>query len=882
MIRIIQQALLLGTVSTLALLAAPAAAQQGQPTSNQEKPPADPGQDSDIVVTGTRASAQKAVAIKRRATQIIDTVSASEIGQLPDFNAGDALKRVAGVNTLLYQGEPRFIIVRGFNQTYNAIQIDGFSLASTDVNQGSGVANGRQISMEVLPSNIAAHIDVIKSALPANDGNFIGGLTNFVTASAFDFKKPTFTAGFKGGLSLDSKGNGGNHFGAQAEVAAATRFGANRDFGIYLSGTYWKRQINVPQYEAGGTRNWYDAAGRVTTPFGGTGFAVPSQRLYYNYQNERSRIGLQGRIDYRPGGSISASVSSYYFRQTERSFRNDLNASVQGSSLNTGQTATSGTLTNVTQTVQLGRFIWTRQVYGTYGTVNVDLGGGWRVDAGASWSHSNVDNPQTFDAFAQTGLQFTYDTGGRTPTFTAVNPTNAGDLTRYAPTVHREERYGLDEDRYDLRLNIGFNDRAEDRGFGVMFGARLLIDDQDLTLTRTNYTGLTYNLAAAVNGTLCGFLCDTPVPLIDPAKVDGLFAANRATATAAIDLAGQAGGTYGTRESVLAGFFQAQYRSDRLFVAAGVRVERTQNSSRSTQATNGVYAPISGGQVYTNILPSLSVMFDTSDSSKLRFGASQSIGRPGFGQSSLRGPVLNTLGNPPTLTTSNPALKPRSAINLDLGHDWYLDNGKGILTIAVFHKWIKDDIFTTGALQTVPGVAVPVLVTQPRNTTSQVRVYGVEAGFSHDLNFLPAPLDGFGVSANATLTRAAFPLTLSDGSIRVFSSLPQQSNRIYNASVYYDKGGVHGRFAWTHTGMLWDDRFPNLTPAGLYANRFQAPMNNFDLQLSYDIKPGITLSFDALNLTGQGVELRYGLNQELLQSKWKLPTQILFGARIKL
>ncbi len=110
------------------------------------------------------------------------------------------------------------MIVRGFNQTYNDLLIDGFSLASTDINLGQSAAGGRQISMEVLPSNLASHIDVVKSALPSNDANFIGGLTNFVTASAFDFKRATLTASVKGGAALDSKGNGGKPFRRQAKL----------------------------------------------------------------------------------------------------------------------------------------------------------------------------------------------------------------------------------------------------------------------------------------------------------------------------------------------------------------------------------------------------------------------------------------------------------------------------------------------------------------------------------------------------------------------------------------------------------------------------------------------------------------------------------------
>lgn len=815
--------------------------------------PAAASDGADIVVTGMRASNQKAVRIKRTSDQIIDTVSASEIGQLPDFNAGDAVKRVTGVNTLLYQGEPRFVIVRGFNQTYNDLLIDGFSLASTDINLGQSSAGGRQISMEVLPSNLASHIDVVKSALPSNDANFIGGLTNFTTASAFDFKRATLTASVKGGAALDSKSNGGNHFGGQAEIAGTTQFGPDRQFGLYLSATYWKRQINVPQVETGGTRNWYTAAGTLTTPYGGTGYAVPSQRLYYNYQNERERLGLQGRFDWKPNDAVSAFVSTYYFDQSERSFRNDLNAAVQSSATVANQTATTGTLSNVTQTAQLGRYCWQRDVYGVYSRAEGDLGNGWRSDVGASWSHSRVDNPQTVDAFAQTRLQYAYDTSGKVPLFAPVNATAAGNLALYPANLHRDERYRLNEDRYDLQANLGYNARSEDRGFGAVAGARFTVIRQGVSLARTNYTGLPYTLASAASGTLCGFVCDTPIPTIDPGKVDSLFAAARPGATATIDTAAQAGGTYRTQEEVAAGFLQVQYRSDALFVAGGVRFEHTEAGSNSTQATNGVYRPVSASNSYTNVLPSISAVLNTSDASKLRMGASMTVSRPSFGASSLRGGVLNTISNPPTLTTGNPDLKPRRATNLDIGHDWYVDNGRGIISVAAYYKWIKDDIFTFGMLETVPGVGVPVLVTQARNTDRTVRAYGVEFGASYDLNFLPAPLDGFAVSGNASFGRAYFPITLSDRSVRIFDNLPNQPARIFNAALSYDKGAAHGRLAWNHLSRLWDDRFPNFTPTGFYANRFQQSTNNVDLQLSYDVTPGFTVSFDALNLTKQGI-----------------------------
>lgn len=869
---ILPRALLLATTG-LGLI--PAAAWAGDDAAQS-------GASTDIVVTGTRASVAKATQIKRAANQIIDTVSASEIGQLPDFNAGDALRRVTGVNTLTYQGEPRFVIVRGFNQGYNDVLVDGFSLAATDINMGMTTTNGRQISMEVLPANLASHIDVIKSATPETEGNFIGGLVNFVTPSAFDFAKPTLSLSVKGGEALDSKANGGNHFGGQAEVAGATRFGSDQQFGLYLSGTYWRRDINVPQEETGSTRNWYTNAGTVTTPYGGNGYAVPANRIYYNYRNKRERFGSQGRLDWH-GESAKAYIASYYFNQRENSTRYTTNAAVAATATDSNQTATSGTLSNVTQTQQLGRYLWKRQVYGLYGRGDVELGGGWNADLGASWSHSSVNNPQIADSFAQSNMAFNYDTSGIAPTFTAVNAANAANASLYKTTSRTMETYSLSSNRYDVQANIARNVGAQDRGFGIKAGARFSGTRQGVGYYGTTWSGLGYTLADVTNGSgICGYQCDTPIPMISGGAADSKFAQYAASATASVNTASNAGGTFKISEDIWAGYLQGQWRSDRLLVVGGVRLEQTRFASSSTQATNGAYAPVSASKSYFDALPSVNVIFNTTENSKLRLGASMSVARPAYSAAALHGGVLNTTSSTPTLSTGNPDLAPRRARNLDIAQEFYFDHGQGLFAVSGFYKWIENEIYSYGAYQTIAGVSTPVLVTQARNATGLTRAYGLEVSASHDLSFLPAPFDGFGVSANATFARAHVPITLSDGSVRVMNNLAEQPGRIINASLYYDKGRVHGRLAWNHLGRLWDDRYPNLTPSGFYANRIQQPTNNLDFQISYDVTRRFTVSFDAQNLTAQGMSYRYGASQELLQSAFKLPTQILFGAKVKL
>ncbi|MFY8060904.1 MAG: hypothetical protein ACOVMK_05110 [Arenimonas sp.] len=36
-----------------------------------------------------------------------------------------------------------------------------------------------------------------------------------------------------------------------------------------------------------------------------------------------------------------------------------------------------------------------------------------------------------------------------------------------------------------------------------------------------------------------------------------------------------------------------------------------------------------------------------------------------------------------------------------MGHEWYFDKGRSMLSVAVFHKNIKDEIFRFGETQTI-------------------------------------------------------------------------------------------------------------------------------------------------------------------------------------
>ena len=58
-----------------------------------------------VVVSGIRASAQSSVAVKKNAMEVVDAITAEDIGKLPDTNVAETITRIPGVQGYRYGGE---------------------------------------------------------------------------------------------------------------------------------------------------------------------------------------------------------------------------------------------------------------------------------------------------------------------------------------------------------------------------------------------------------------------------------------------------------------------------------------------------------------------------------------------------------------------------------------------------------------------------------------------------------------------------------------------------------------------------------------------------------------------------------------------------------
>ena len=140
----------------------------------------------DILVVGTRASLQSAIARKRNAGTVVDSIVADDIASFPDKNLGDSLARITGVQLSRDFGEGQAVSIRGVEPDLNRIEINGVTQASADGNRSGDL---RDLATELVKS-----IDVYKGYSADLTEGGLGGTVSVETRRPLELAKPLLSA----------------------------------------------------------------------------------------------------------------------------------------------------------------------------------------------------------------------------------------------------------------------------------------------------------------------------------------------------------------------------------------------------------------------------------------------------------------------------------------------------------------------------------------------------------------------------------------------------------------------------------------------------------------------------------------------------------------
>ena len=227
-----------------------AAAQDTAPTDSPE------GAETieEVVVTGFRASLNKALEAKQGQVGSIDMIVAEDIADFPDLNLAESLQRVPGVVIARDAGEGRQISVRGLGPQFTRVRINGMEAMSANgsTDATGGTNRGRSFDFNTFASELFNNITVRKTASAETEEGSLGATVDLRTGRPFDYDGFTIAGSVQAGyndLTEDSD--------PRAAFLISNTF-ADGKFGALFSVAYSDRKL---QDDGSSTVRWQPNTG---------------------------------------------------------------------------------------------------------------------------------------------------------------------------------------------------------------------------------------------------------------------------------------------------------------------------------------------------------------------------------------------------------------------------------------------------------------------------------------------------------------------------------------------------------------------------------------------------------------------------------------------
>ncbi len=806
-----------------------------------------------MVVTGVRLQNQLSIEAKRNSIQIVDTVTADDIGRQPDFNVGDALRRITGVSTIPEEDEGQYVTVRGINPDLTFLTFDGAAVAA------ASNSSGRRVSLEFFPADVVSGLEVVKTRTPDVDGNTIGGQVNMRTRSAFD-SEGIYAVGslFLGDFTQDNApfglddGDGDNELSSRINGAFSTTFGDDNQFGVVLAASYFDKDRDEERIIPIG----FNSSGDFDDP--DSSFA-PGLTIWSTYHNPVERIGGFGKFEFQANDDLYMSFQGQYFYQEDFA-RRESELLIPGGDNVSYTNQFSGSFTDAAFFLGSDQFDATNTYSGFQYDLEYANDEGWTADFRASVSEGEFfeESPDIdFNGPSVSGT-YSYNSDGA-PVIVFDDPALALDASNHPLRRVRPFETDIDNSISEIEADLGRNYLQS--GFGWRVGVKYREQEQKDTRERDvfNYTGDT--------ATLADFQLETDYSVLFRPGVSSLFTDFGAVFDYIdanpdqFDITdNDASVAYEIQEEILAGYVAISYVGDKYEIIAGARHETT--DVESTDGSTGSYG---------NFLPSALLNYDLTDNLKARVSYARAVGRPNPGD--LTPALEDFSGSTLTVNGGNPELEARLSDNFDVSIEYYFDDGASLLSAAIFHKSIDNEIFTLSTTGTFNGQQA--ILNIPRNA-SDAELTGFEIGLIKDsFDFLPSPLDGLGASFNYTYIDAS--TTLSNGSEEVdVDFVFEQPSEIINASLFYQYGPVETKLTYNYM----DEYHASFAGDPSFLDTFD-DYDTLDFQVRYDLSEHIYLTGEIRNMLEESLDRRTGPNGVLLNDRSEFGKSFFFGVSYK-
>lgn len=809
-----------------------------------------PGLDlQEVVITSQLKGQAKALNSQLGRDNITNIIAADQIGRFPDANAGDALKRIPGINVQYDQGEARFGNIRGTAPQLNSITINGERIPSAE-------AEVRSIQLDLIPSDMVQTIEVNKAVTPDMDADAIGGSVNLVTRAAPSAQRISGTIG-----------GGYNPLAEKATYNGSLIYGnrfSNDKLGVILSASYFDNNLGSDNIEGEWTYNDANDNGRFDD---GEDF-YPEEIQIRQYYLQRIRQSYSASIDYKINPNHTLFVKGIYNQRNDwenrfRSVYKDIEKGDDGQWVAELERQTKAG----TEDVKYSR-LEDQEMF------NLSLSGehlfgklGLKWSANMAKASENRPNERYFeiatDGTVPVDVNFS---DSEFPMISASttdfqNPSSSWELSE----ITEEFQFTEDED-INTRMDFSYPLSSGANATVLKFGTRVRLKDKSRTNDFYEYEPVDDGI---FNNALTNLQDETKDNFLPGDYTIGQFVGTEYLGN--LNLGGsefegeqdlsELAGNFSAKENIFGSYAMIEQNfGKKLKFVAGVRIEQTEleyegfrydDDAGTLQATEVSKAD------YINVLPGLHMKYNLKENSILRFAFTNTLARPNY----FDLVPYRQIEDGEELSIGNPDLEATTSMNFDLMAEHYFGR-VGILSGGIFYKDISDFIVTQRFDDYDFEGTTWANFSQPING-GNASLFGAEIAFQRQLGFIAPALKPLGLYMNYTYTQSEITDFNFEGREDENLALPGSPKHTLNVSLGYENKKLSSRISFNYASDFIDE-----VGDEAFADRYYDQVTYLDFNLNYSVNNNWVIFFNANNLLNQPLRYYQGSSSRTMQAEY--------------
>ena len=876
----------------------------------------------EVVVTGIRAGLRSSLEVKREAIQVVDAISAEDIGDFPDKNLSEALQRITGVQISRQDGEGRGVSIRGAEPGLNRVEVNGVTALSLTV------GGGRDVDFRDLPVEFVSRLEVVKSATPDMTEGGIGGTVRVVTRRPLDSAEP-----YLAGSTQMIYSNLAEEWDPKFALIGSRTFLDNK-LGLLGAVSYEERHLDSHNARTTGWLKREPVPGQPPPPpgrltdvnFDGTYDWIPEIPRYMIDRRETKRPAFMGIAEWQATDDLKLFVEGTYARGKE-----EVSSTYMQLSAAAGLIDYANTTVGADNTVDHIEVISGPPQAGApngfplelaYRNINGELDreqyttamgaewtlGSFKLDGRVTYAHAEVQNDEKNSTATIFGLPraiIDYTNGEKSPNITipGIDTTTGQGVNNLAAvfnprTNSQEEKSGQFNVEYQLdqpwlssiKTGVDVREMTMD---SLLFQRTIQITSRTPTPASGGATNTVFVPQSTIQDIVNNFSGVNDIGFFSTGDLGFGGGINRwndnrdATYDATIAASGLGSldpravnpnantnssyqnflDTWEVEEKTRAAYVQGSFKFDELAVpisgTLGVRYVDTETLSTgfnrvALPGTPVTFPRASRDGGYTKWLPSLNLRFDLTEDVVGRMTAGKVLARPNPSQLAFRR-TLDGVGL--TGSRGNPDLQPYEATQYDIGLEWYFSQD-GFVSATAFRKEISSFITNTSTREELdgsPGDGSTDDYTITRPINGNEKVTINGIEAGAQYAFDFLPQPFNGFGALANVTYQKDEGYKGVNTItREILPFPGLSHLSYNASLYFE----NERFS-VRTSYNWREEWL-VNPSGRGAlPEFNDDFGSLDASVSVTIVPDVTVFLEAVNLLDED-RIEYNASERLI------------------